>query len=126
MVQQVRKSITTLIFFVSGALWAQAPSTPLVIKPEAPDRYTVVPGDTLWSIAERYTDSPWRWNELWGQNKDEIKNPHRIYPGNVIVLDRAKGQVAMASDTVRLSPQVRAESTAAAAIPSIPPALIEP
>ena len=49
--------------------------------------YTVVPGDTLWSIAERYTDSPWRWNELWNLNKDDIKNPHRIYPGNVIVLE---------------------------------------
>ena len=50
----------------------------------------MVPGDTLWSIAQRYTDSPWRWSELWNLNKDEIKNPNRIYPGNVIVLDRAQ------------------------------------
>jgi hypothetical protein len=127
--QQWRKSITTLAFvlssaFAAGAL-AQAPKTPLELKADAPDRYTVVPGDTLWSISQRFTDSPWRWPELWNLNKDEIKNPHKIYPGNVIVLDRAKGQLAL-SDTVKLSPRVRAESTARTVIPSIPPSVIEP
>ncbi len=130
MYQQWRKSITTLAFVLSGALsasaLAQMPKTPLAMKPEAPERYVVVPGDTLWSIAQRYTDSPWRWNELWNLNKDEIKNPHRIYPGNVIVLDRARGQLALSSDTVKLSPRVRAESIARAVVPSIPPAIIEP
>jgi hypothetical protein len=129
MYQQWRKSITTLAFVlasaVSASALAQAPQTPLVLKPDAPDRYVVVPGDSLWSIAQRYTDSPWRWSELWNLNKDEIKNPHRIYPGNVIVLDRARGRLAL-SDTVKLSPRVRAESTAQAEIPSISPTLIEP
>lgn len=125
----MRKYITTLVFVLSLGGWqgvfAQAPKSPLALKPDAPDRYVVVPGDTLWSIAGRYTDSPWRWNELWNLNKDDIKNPHRIYPGNVIVLDRARSQVAV-SNTVQLNPRVRAESTAKAAIPSIPPAAIEP
>jgi hypothetical protein len=129
MYQQWRKSITTLAFVLTGvvsaAALAQAPKTPLAMKPDAPERYVVVPGDTLWSIAQRYTDSPWRWSELWNLNKDEIKNPHRIYPGNVIVLDRARGRLAL-SDTVKLSPRVRAESTAQMAVPSIPPAIIEP
>jgi hypothetical protein len=127
--QQWRKSITTLAFVLSSAFavgaLAQAPKTPLELKADAPDRYTVVPGDTLWSISQRFTDSPWRWPELWNLNKDEIKNPHKIYPGNVIVLDRAKGQLAL-SDTVKLSPRVRAESTARTVIPSIPPSVIEP
>ncbi len=111
MVQQVRKSITTLIFFVSGALWAQAPSTPLAIKPEAPDRYIVVPGDTLWSIAERYTDSPWRWPDLWNFNRDQIRNPHLIYPGYVLVLDRAKGTLSIASPGATPPTAVPAPST---------------
>ncbi|MBI1943528.1 MAG: LysM peptidoglycan-binding domain-containing protein [Betaproteobacteria bacterium] len=128
---QWRKSITTLAFVLAWAVgapaFAQAPKTPLAMKPDAPDRYVVVPGDTLWGIAQRYTDSPWRWPELWNMNKDQIKNPHRIYPGNVIVLDRARSQLALAGGgTVKLSPRVRAESTAKAAIPSIPPAIIEP
>jgi hypothetical protein len=129
MYEQWRKSITTLAFVlawaVSAGASAQAPKTPLALKPDAPERYVVVPGDTLWSIAQRYTDSPWRWSELWNLNKDEIKNPNRIYPGNVIVLDRARGQLAL-SDTVKLSPRIHAESTAQSAIPSIPPAIIEP
>ncbi|HLX79443.1 MAG TPA: LysM domain-containing protein [Burkholderiales bacterium] len=96
------------------------------MKPDAPESYVVVPGDTLWSIAQRYTDSPWRWTELWSQNKDEIKNPSRIYPGNVIVLDRTQGRLTLSDTTVKLSPRVRAESIAQAAIPSIPPSIIEP
>jgi LysM repeat protein len=84
MVQHVRKSITGLIFFVAcGIACAQAPSSPLVLRPDAPDRYVVVPGDTLWGISTRYTDSPWRWPELWGMNLEEIRNPHLIYPGQI-------------------------------------------
>jgi len=95
MVQQVRKSIIALAFLLSGAALAQAPSAPLTIKPDAPDRYTVVPGDTLWGISQRYTDSPWRWPELWNLNREQIRNPHLIYPGYVIVLDRERGQLTI-------------------------------
>ena len=127
--QQWRKSITTLVFVlvagISAGAWAQAPKTPLTLKPDAPERYAVVPGDTLWSIAQRYTDSPWRWSELWNLNKDEIKDPNRIYPGNIIVLDRASGQLSV-DNIVKLSPQVRAESIAMTVVPSIPPTVIEP
>jgi hypothetical protein len=127
----IRKSITTLIFVITGtaltAALAQVPKTPIALKPDAPDRYVVVRGDTLWGIAERYTDSPWRWGELWDMNKDQIRNPHLIYPGDVIVIDRARARLALAdSGTVKLSPRVRAESTAKQEIPSIPPAIIEP
>jgi len=143
MVQQFRKSITTLVFFLClGSAWAQAPQAPLTLRPDAPDRYVVVPGDTLWGISQRYTDSPWRWPELWGMNKEQIRNPHLIYPGAVLLLDRASGTLSLAgpgqapagtagrgeppSGSARLSPRVRAETLARQEIPSIPPSVIEP
>src|SRR2546421_9202174 len=137
MVQQLRKSITALAFLaISASAGAQAPSAPLSIKPDAPDRYVVVPGDTLWGISQKFTDSPWRWPELWGFNKEQIRNPHLIYPGYVIVLDRARGQLTIggagrpatsaAPGSVKLGPRMRAESLAQEQIPSIPAAVIEP
>lgn len=143
MVQQFRKSITTLVFFLTlGAAWAQAPQAPLTLRPDAPDRYVVVPGDTLWGISQRYTDSPWRWPELWGMNKEQIQNPHLIYPGAVLLLDRARGTLSLAgpgtgpgtgpgaavpeAQGAKLSPRVRAEPLATQEIPSIPPSAIEP
>lgn len=107
MVQQLRKSITALAFFViSGVASAQAPSAPLTIKPDAPDRYVVVPGDTLWGISGRYTDSPWRWPELWGMNKEQIRNPHLIYPGYVIVLDRDRARLSIGAPGPGVGPGV--------------------
>jgi LysM domain-containing protein len=152
MAKQVGKSITALAFFVlSSAAGAQpAKQAPLVLKPDAPDRYVVVPGDTLWGISGRYTDSPWRWPELWGLNREQIQNPHLIYPGYVILLDRARGTLSIGgpgtaggpiergteptqagpaqppAGTDRLGPRVRAESLGKEAIPSIPASAIEP
>jgi hypothetical protein len=136
MYQYMRKSITTLVFvlasgFAGGVLAQAKPAAPSVdkgpiqLKADAPDRYVVVPGDTLWSISERYTDSPLRWPELWRINQDDIRNPHRIYPGNVIVLDRIRGTLSI-SGTQRLTPKVRPEPSDMNAIPSIPAAIIEP
>jgi len=131
----MRKSITTLIFVlaaaIAGSVAAQSKgavpknSDPMQLKPDAPDRYIVVPGDTLWSISERYTDAPTRWPQLWNINRDEIKNPHRIYPGNVIVLDRARGTLSV-SGTQKLQPKVRREGSNEGTIPSIPANVIEP
>src|SRR3954453_5500563 len=130
MVQQLRKSITALALFVLCATaGAQAPSTPLTIRPDAPDRYVVVPGDTLWGISQRYTDSPWRWPELWSMNKDDIRNPHLIYPGDVLVLDRVRGRLSWGGGeggTAKLSPKVRSNPMGKQEIPSIPAGIIEP
>ena len=134
MVQQLRKSITALVLFLaSGVAAGQMPSAPLTLKQDAPDRYVVVPGDTGWGISERYTDSPWRWPELWNLNREQIRNPHLIYPGYVILLDRARGQLTIGGvergvgrGTVRLSPRMRAEPLDRREIPSIPASVIEP
>ncbi|RTK99039.1 MAG: LysM domain-containing protein, partial [Lysobacterales bacterium] len=58
---------------------------PLRLRSDAPQRYTVQPGDTLWEIAGRYLEQPWRWPEIWQANP-QLRNPHLIYPGNVLEL----------------------------------------
>jgi hypothetical protein len=106
-----------------GAAFAAAPT----LEPTAPDRYIVVPGDTLWGISGRFLKDPWRWPQLFELNKDQIRNPHRIYPGDVIVLDRQAGTARVVSmPTVTLTPKARIEPRALDAIPTIPPSAIEP
>jgi nucleoid-associated protein YgaU len=101
----------------------------------APERYTVKSGDTLWAISSLFLKSPWRWPELWGMNLQEIKNPHRIYPGQLLILERKDGmatlRVGSASDgppdeTVRVSPRTRYESLADSALPTLKSSVIEP
>ncbi|MEO8202268.1 MAG: LysM peptidoglycan-binding domain-containing protein [Betaproteobacteria bacterium] len=129
MLDQLRKSITALAFVACSGVAASAAAQvpPADLKPTAPERYVVVPGDTLWSISQRYLEAPQRWPELWNMNRESLRNPHRIFPGDVLVLDRAQGRLSLApADTVKLSPRIRAEQSASVQIPSIPPNLIEP
>lgn len=103
------------------------------IKETAPDRYVVVKGDTLWAISGRFLKSPWRWPEVWQLNKDEIKNPHWIYPGDVVLLDRANGTLRLSKNEKyhgrgfeKREPQTRIEPSSHLAIPIISPADIGP
>ncbi|MBT8132348.1 MAG: LysM peptidoglycan-binding domain-containing protein, partial [Gammaproteobacteria bacterium] len=85
------------------------------IKPGAPERYTVVRGDTLWDISGLYLDDPWLWPEIWHVNP-QIENPHLIYPGDILSLVWVDGRPQLrlerdpVSADVRLSPQPRYQS----------------
>ena len=77
---------------------AQANNPPPTIKADAPNRYIVKKGDTLWDISGRYLDSPWRWKEIWVTNK-QIKNPNLIYPNDVLILCVIQGKTLIGVDT---------------------------
>src|SRR5574344_1561364 len=101
------------------------------LAPNAPESYTVRKGDTLWRISGLFLRQPWRWPELWGMNMQAIANPHLIYPGQTLYLERSNGYArlrtsASGNETVKLSPRVRSESVSDLAIPTIQMHLIEP
>jgi LysM repeat protein len=105
---------------------AKPMSTPVQLVDNAPAEYVVQRGDTLWSIANKFLKNPWQWPEIWRFNKGDLRNPHKIYPGNIIRLDRFGPSLAVAGEgTLRLSPQIRSEGLAQE-VPSIPVGAIAP
>lgn len=115
---------------------------PLELAPNAPDRYTVVKGDTLWDISGRFLSKPWRWPEIWELNREQIRNPHLIYPGDIVVLDRSgagprlrlsrlvgsggSGADPSGLPVERRQPQTRVEMLERDPVPTIDSTAIEP
>jgi hypothetical protein len=107
------------------------------LAPNAPEEYTVKRGDTLWAISGVFLAKPWRWPELWGMNMEQVRNPHLIYPGQQLVLEKRDGRATLrlreaaaggqnqATETIRVSPRVRVEPLANSAIPTVRTDLIE-
>ena len=140
------KSIISLLLLAVAWSAGNVLADEIKIAENAPDRYVVVKGDTLWGISGKFLKDPWRWPDVWGLNKEEIKNPHWIYPGDVVVLDftgrtphlrkGANGGVAGDGSNggdadwklmeAKLSPTIRRQSLAAGAISSIPTSAIQP
>lgn len=90
----LRHRLTATLIMVVTALGLAAPvalSDVVALKPDRPERYTVQVGDTLWDIASRFLSTPWHWPKVWKIN-EQIKNPHLIYPGDVILLRYVDGK----------------------------------
>src|SRR6218665_2118714 len=104
------------------------------LAPGAPDSYSVKRGDTLWGIAGLFLKHPWYWPQLWGMNRETIHNPHLIFPGQTLYLEkdgayarlRSSRSAAAEPDTVRVSPRTRSDSLADVALPTLNPDLVEP
>ena len=116
-----------LILFAILLMFIYANAGEIELNPEHPDQYTVVEGDTLWDISARFLKKPWRWQEIWQVNP-QIKNPHLIYPGDVVSLAYQDGQPVLnlersgqisSGRNVKLSPTIRSSENDKA-IPAIP------
>lgn len=126
----VRQLVVTLALLLAAPALADS----LKLQDNAPDQYVVVKGDTLWDISGRFLKDPWHWPQIWNMNREEIKNPHWIYPGDMIVLDRSGKEPRLSlvkggdngMRTIKLSPGVRATDIGDEAIPAIPIRVIHP
>lgn len=99
---------------------ARAAAGDLSLREDAPLRYVVKRGDTLWDIAQHFLRDPWQWPELWYTNS-QVRNPHQIYPGDVLTLVSVDGRTRLAFDgpVDRLSPRIREEALDSS-LPAIP------
>ena len=126
----MRKYIISAILLAGLLSTLPAQANDIVLRGDTPDHHVVVPGDTLWGVAAKFLEDPWRWPEIWGFNKEQVKNPHRIYPGDIIKLELTphgmRLRIADDKASVKLSPKVRTEKNGTTAIPSIPATAIEP
>jgi LysM domain len=136
----MQKSITALLALaLAGAGLLALAQGDLQVKETAPDRYVVQRGDTLWSIATKFLNDQWRWPEIWRMNQEQIRNPHSISPGDVLVLDRSVSppqlrlgdagdgrEAGAGAEGVKLLPHIYTQPLASEAIPAISPRAIEP
>ena len=90
------------------------------LRQDHPDTYVVKKGDTLWDISARFLQKPWLWPEIWQANP-QVKNPHLIFPGDVLSLVYVNGQARVTSNNTG-GPQIRSSE----AISTIPLAEVEP
>lgn len=123
------------VLIASLALAFPALADTVQLQDNVPERYVVVKGDTLWDISERFLKTPWKWPDIWQLNKQEIKDPHWIYPGDVVKLVMVNGEPQLVLEpgprfdsTIKLSPKVLAEPLVIKeeGIPTLPPNLINP
>jgi hypothetical protein len=98
--------LSVLLVLFSVPLFAKD----VVLNDSHPQTYQVVKGDTLWDISGKFLQRPWQWPEIWQVNP-QIKNPHLIYPGDVISLSYVNGRPVLTLTrgltAYKLSPEAR-------------------
>jgi len=121
-------SVHIITLLTLSCLSLSAFADEIQLKENHPNRHVVVKGDTLWGISAKFLKNPWLWPKVWRMNRSQIKNPHLIYPGDVVVMDTSGKypQFKLLSETTTLDPTIRVEQLAKEAIKTISPDVITP
>lgn len=119
---------TIITLLALSCLSLQVFADEIQLKENHPYRHVVVKGDTLWDISATFLKDPWLWPKVWRMNRSQIKNPHLIYPGDVVVLDTSGKypQLRLLNEQNVLKPGVRVEELEKEAIQTISPNVILP
>jgi hypothetical protein len=120
------RNIITLLMFCCLSFHLNAEEVEL--KKNHPEQYVVIKGDTLWGISAKFLKDPWLWPKVWKLNRTQIKNPHLIYPGDVVVLDLSSGkpELKLLRETITLQPGAVEEPLQKAAVSTVPLNVISP
>ncbi|MBA4179613.1 MAG: hypothetical protein C0506_03400 [Anaerolinea sp.] len=105
------------------------PQQPQLSTPAVPASYTVVPGDSLWHISERFLGDGFRWTDLWALNQQRqmadgrpFVNPNLIYPGWTLELPQDPISPGLTPPALEQGePTAAAEPTASPAVPDPEP-----
>ena len=90
MLKRILAVFTAMLLTLATYAFAQE------LRDDHPTTYVVQKGDTLWDISARFLKKPWLWPEIWQANP-QVKNPHLIYPGDVLSLVYTDGTRVTAS-----------------------------
>jgi hypothetical protein len=130
----MKKFSTAVVLAVLQMGWlpmhAAESANPCVFAANAPDTHLVQAGDTLWGIASLFLNNPWCWPSVWKPNQNLISNPHWIYPGQVIVLNRLDGTLGLGLNNQNehaahhLAPAIRSTQLAGPQVSLLPTNLL--
>jgi len=100
------KNHLCLALLLLWSLTGTAPVAAAAAEGEQPTIYTIVQGDTLWGLSQRFLNDPHYWPNLWAANQT-IGNPHFIYPGQRVRVysDRIEIEEAQAAPAPQATKQ---------------------
>ncbi len=82
------------------ALVVASPAATQQPAPDTTGQHIVRPGDTLWDLARRYLNDPFRWPEIFSLNRNVVRDPHWIYPSDRLLIPGRTGAIVSSEMTL--------------------------
>lgn len=93
--RRILRVAVAVLLLAGGSLAADGPE-PLPAQQAQEADYEVERGDTLWDIADRLLQDPFRWQRIWKANQARIDDPDLIFPGQRFAIPGQEGAAGAA------------------------------